>query len=45
LGHEDQSVTIIPSRKTVIVRLGLTQDPEAWNLDSFIADVLEAVPG
>ena len=44
-GHEGQSVTIIPSRNTVIVRLGLTQDPEAWNLDSFIVDVLEAVPG
>jgi len=44
LGHEGQSVTIIPSRKTVIVRLGLTQDPGAWHLDSFIGDVLEAVP-
>jgi CubicO group peptidase (beta-lactamase class C family) len=44
LGHEGQSVTIIPSRNTVIVRLGLTHDPKAWDLDSFIADVLEAVP-
>jgi CubicO group peptidase (beta-lactamase class C family) len=44
LGHEGQSVTIIPSRKTVIVRLGLSQTPGAWDLELFIDDVLKAVP-
>lgn len=44
LGHDGQSLTVIPSRKLVVVRLGLTQDPESWNLDSFIADILDALP-
>ena len=44
LGHDGQSLTIIPSRKLVVVRLGLTQNPDAWNLDSFIAGILEALP-
>jgi len=44
IGHDGQSLTIIPSRKLVVVRLGLTQNPEAWNLDSFIAGILEALP-
>ncbi|MCE5249690.1 beta-lactamase family protein [bacterium] len=43
LGHDGQSLTIIPSRKLVVVRLGLTKEPEAWNLDSFIAGILDAV--
>ena len=44
IGHDGQSITIIPSRKLVVVRLGLTQNPDAWNLDSFIAGILEALP-
>ena len=44
LGHDKQSLTVIPSRKLVVVRLGLTKDSDAWNLDSFIADVLKAIP-
>jgi CubicO group peptidase (beta-lactamase class C family) len=43
LGHDGQSLTIIPSRRLVVVRLGLTKDPKTWSLDSFIADVLKAV--
>ena len=45
LGHNGQSLTIIPSRKLVVVRLGLTKNPESWNLESFIIDVLEAIKG
>jgi CubicO group peptidase (beta-lactamase class C family) len=43
-GHEGQFVTIIPSRKLVIVRLGLSRLPGAWDHESFIAQILEAVP-
>ena len=44
-GYEGQRVVIIPSHNLVIVRLGFTQDPEAWDLGSLVGDVLEAIPG
>jgi CubicO group peptidase (beta-lactamase class C family) len=43
VGHEAQFVTIIPSRETVIVRMGRTRYPEAWEHDPFVAAVLEAL--
>jgi CubicO group peptidase (beta-lactamase class C family) len=42
-GHDGQSLTIIPSHSLVVVRLGLTKDQEAFDLDSFIADILQAI--
>ena len=43
-GHEEQSVSIIPSREAVIVRLGQTADHSAWNLERFVRDVLAGLP-
>ncbi len=44
-GYEGQFVTIIPSRKMVVVRLGFTVDHgENWDHKSFIANLLKAVP-
>ncbi|REJ73372.1 MAG: class C beta-lactamase-related serine hydrolase [Acidobacteria bacterium] len=43
-GFEGQSVVIVPSRKAVVVRLGRTLRPEAWDLDRFLASVLAALP-
>lgn len=43
-GYDGQFVVLIPSRGLVIVRLGFTPDPEAWDLAALIGDVLEAVP-
>jgi CubicO group peptidase (beta-lactamase class C family) len=44
LGYEAQNVTIIPSRNLVMVRLGLSQPEDAWNLESFIVNLLKAIP-
>jgi CubicO group peptidase (beta-lactamase class C family) len=43
-GFEGQSVTVVPSRQAVIVRLGRTLGEEAWSLDRFLAAVLAALP-
>jgi hypothetical protein len=44
-GHEGQFVTIVPSRKTIVVRLGQTFDEENnWDRNYFVAAVLKAMP-
>ena len=43
LGHEGQAITIIPSRKVVVVRLGLTRLPGAWNQEVFAAQILDTI--
>jgi CubicO group peptidase (beta-lactamase class C family) len=43
VGHEGQFVTAIPSRDLVIVRLGLSRFASAWQHDTFVYQVLEAV--
>jgi CubicO group peptidase (beta-lactamase class C family) len=42
-GFQEQSVVVVPSRGAVIVRLGLTNDESAWNLEAFVAEVLAAL--
>jgi CubicO group peptidase (beta-lactamase class C family) len=43
-GYEGQSVTVVPSRKAVVVRLGRTVGEGAWDLNRFLAAVLAALP-
>lgn len=43
VGHEGQFVTIVPSLRVVIVRLGRTRYPESWDQAAFIRDVLAAI--
>jgi CubicO group peptidase (beta-lactamase class C family) len=43
VGHEGQFVTIVPSRRLVVVRLGLTRKAGAWAHDEFVARVLHAL--
>jgi hypothetical protein len=35
---------VVPSRKTVIVRLGRTADPAKWDLARFFRVVFQAIP-
>jgi CubicO group peptidase (beta-lactamase class C family) len=44
-GHQGQFVTIVPSRRAVIVRLGMTRHPGAWDQAAFTRDVLAALDG
>jgi len=42
-GYEGQFITIIPSCNLVVVRLGLTKNLKALDMESFVSDVLAAV--
>jgi CubicO group peptidase (beta-lactamase class C family) len=43
-GYEGQCIMVIPSRKLVAVRLGLTRARGAWDQESFVVEVLKALP-
>ena len=43
-GYQGQRVVIIPSRKLVVVRFGLTVDPNYMKFEEFLSDVLGALP-
>jgi CubicO group peptidase (beta-lactamase class C family) len=43
-GFQGQRVVIIPSKKLVVVRLGLTTAEEALDIESFIEEVIAALP-
>lgn len=43
LGHEGQTLTVIPSRRLVVVRLGLSIRIDAWDHAAFIAAVLDSL--
>jgi hypothetical protein len=43
VGFEGQYLTVIPSRKLVVVRLGLTRHGEAWRQGDFVGEVLGAL--
>ena len=45
IGHKGQFVTIIPSRELVLVRLGATRYPCAWDHQGFVHRVLDAIAG
>ncbi len=43
VGHDGKRVAIIPSRKLVVVRLGLSRVSETWDYEGFLADILDAI--
>ena len=44
VGYEGQFVSVIPSRRLVVVRLGLSRRDQAWNHHAFLVRLLEALP-
>jgi len=44
VGYEGQFVSVIPSRRLVVVRLGLSRRDHAWNHHAFLLRLLEALP-
>jgi CubicO group peptidase (beta-lactamase class C family) len=43
-GFQGQTITVVPSRDAVIVRLGRTNDRDAWSYEAFVREVLEVLP-
>jgi hypothetical protein len=41
-GYQGQMIAIIPSRKLVVVRLGMTWH-QFWGMGEFLEDILKAV--
>jgi hypothetical protein len=42
-GHEGQLLSVVPSRKLVVLRMGLTRKPAAWDHEAFLARVIGAL--
>jgi CubicO group peptidase (beta-lactamase class C family) len=46
VGHEGQLLSVVPSRRLVVLRMGLTRHRFAWDHEAFLGQVLGAVePG
>ena len=43
VGHDGKRVAIMPSRRLVVVRLGLSRVDETWDYEGFLADILDAI--
>ncbi len=43
VGYDGQLVSVIPSRKLVVVRLGLTRSYGAWDQEELISRILDAI--
>jgi CubicO group peptidase (beta-lactamase class C family) len=42
LGHEGQVLSVVPSRRLVVVRLGLSVHEDAWDQAAFLSELLDA---
>jgi CubicO group peptidase (beta-lactamase class C family) len=44
VGHDAQFVTVIPSLKLVVIRLGLSRKRHSWDHETFLASIIAALP-
>ncbi len=44
VGYEGQFISVIPSLRLVVVRLGLSRGDHVWDHEAFLAQLLEAFP-
>ena len=44
LGHNQQIVAVVPSRRAVIVRMGWTPDGKRFDTDGYFSRILSALP-
>ncbi|MFA5138845.1 MAG: serine hydrolase [Elusimicrobiota bacterium] len=43
LGHEGQTISVIPSKKMVVVRLGCSAASDAWDQAAFLTSILKSI--
>jgi hypothetical protein len=44
VGYEGQFISVIPSRRLVVVRLGLSRGDHVWDHEGFLSRLLDAFP-
>jgi CubicO group peptidase (beta-lactamase class C family) len=44
IGHESQYIFVVPSKKLVVVRLGLTESTTSFDINKLVAEVISGLP-
>jgi CubicO group peptidase (beta-lactamase class C family) len=44
IGHESQYIFVVPSKKLVVVRLGLTESTTSFDINKLVAEIIASLP-